>query len=388
MHPPAPHPPPYAQGPVAPAGRPHTGAAVAVALVSCFVMPVVYIGLVFEVLGHRFRGGASFTPLGVAIAVGFVLWITALVLSIRAIVVSGRVGASRVGGVVALVASGVSVVTAGAAAAFSLLLLSGGGAHGRPLRVRGRPRTAPTRRDPAWSVDPACGLPDVARLTAEARARESARWTRDAREEHASIAAFARLSVDLLALGAPPALVEGAHRAALDEVLHARLAFALAGAYAGEPVGPEAWPEALEGEGPESPAGTLRRVARESLVDGAYGEGLAALRAAAEVSADPAVAAVLATLARDEAVHAALGWDVLAFCVARDGALAAELVEAAEALAARADAPLERAHAASVRGGLNALLAAGEGVDSSVVASGRRSARADTDHEQPTGAGR
>jgi hypothetical protein len=343
--------------PAAPAARPHTGVAVAVALVSCFVMPVVYVALVFEFLGHRFGGGGSFTPLGVSIVLGFALWITALVLSIRSIVVSGRLGASRAGGIVALIVSVLSVVTAAAATAFGLLMVSGGGAHGRPLRVRGRPRTAPTRRDAAWSVDPSGALPDASRLTVDERAREAARWTRDAREEHASIAAFARLSVDLLALGAPPALIERAHRAALDEVLHARLAFALAGAYAGEPVGPGAWPEALEGEAAERPAGTLRRVALESLVDGAYGEGLAALRAAAEVSADPAVAAVLATIARDEAVHAALGWDALAFCVARDGSLAPALVEAAAGLAARADSALERAHAASVREGLDALLA-------------------------------
>jgi len=357
MQPPAPYPPPYAPVPAAPAAHPRTGVAAAVSLVSCLVMPVVYVALVLEFLGHRFDGGGSFAPLGVAIAVGFSLWIAALVLSIRAIVVSGRLGASRAGGIFALVVSVLSVVTAAAAAAFSLLMVSGGGAHGRPLRVRGRPRTAPTRRDAAWSGDLPAALPDASRLSPAERAREAARWTRDAREEHSSVAAFARLSIDLLALGATPELVERAHRAALDEVLHARLAFALAGAYAGEPVGPDAWPEALEGEAAERPAGTLRRVALESLVDGAYGEGLAALRAAAEVAADPAVAAVLETVARDEAGHAALGWDVLAFCVARDGSLAPALIEAAEDLSARADSALERSHAASVREGLDALLA-------------------------------
>lgn len=357
MQPHAPYPPPYAHGPAAPAERPHTGVALAVALVSCLVMPVVYVALVFEFLGHRFSGGGSFVPLGVAIAVGFALWVTALVLSIRSIVLSGRGGASRTGGIVALVVSVLSMVTAAAAAAFGLLMVAGGGAHGRPLRVRGRPRTAGTRRDAAWSAEPTGALPDASQLTADERSLQAARWTRDAREEHASIAAFARLSVDLLALGAPPGLVERAHRAALDEVLHARLAFALAGAYAGEPVGPEAWPEALEAEAAERPAGTLRRVALESLVDGAYGEGLAALRAAAEDAADPAVSEVLEIVARDEAVHAALGWDVLAFCVARDGSLAPALVEAAEALVVRADSALERGHAASVRGELGALLA-------------------------------
>lgn len=95
MQPPAPygHPPAYPPPPPSPAPHPRTG--VAVALVSCFVMPIVYVVLVFELLGHRFDGGGSMAPLGVSIAFGFVLWITGLVLSIRSIVVSGRIGASR-----------------------------------------------------------------------------------------------------------------------------------------------------------------------------------------------------------------------------------------------------------------------------------------------------
>ena len=349
MQPPAPYAyPPAYPPPPSPAPHPRTGVAVAVALVSCLVMPVVYVVLVFEFLGHRFDGGGSMVPLGVSIAFGFVLWITGLVLSIRSIVVSGRIGASRAGGILALVASVLSMATAAASAAFSLLMIGGGGAHGRPLRVGGRPRTAPTRRVGDWSDEPDRALPDASGLTADERARRAARWTRDAREEHASVAAFSRLSLDLLALGAPASLVERAHRAALDEVLHARLAFGLASAYAGDPVGPDAWPEARSGDGPERPADTLRRVALESLVDGAYGEGLAARRAAEERADDPAVRAVLDVIERDESVHAELGWDLLAHCLARDPSLSAPLLDAMAGLDHRADTALERAQAAEV----------------------------------------
>lgn len=357
MQPPMQYPPSYAPvGPAATPPHPRTGLAVAAALASCFGMPVVYfVSLIIDVADRRGNGFVAFTA---AAIVGFALWVTALVLSIRAIVVSGRIGASRSGGVVALVFSLISMATAAVSIFFSFFIAAGGGAHGRPLRVRGRPRTAPTRRDDAWVDAPDAALPDASRLSADERAREAARWTRDAREEHASVAAFSRLSLDLLALGAGASLVERAHRAALDEVRHARLGFALASAYAGAPVGPDGWPDALVGPGVESARDTLRRVAVESLVDGAYGEGLAALRAEAERSDDPAVAAVLAVIARDEAVHAALGWDVMVFCVGRDPSLAAELTEAAEGLRARADSSLERAHAEVVATDLRARLVA------------------------------
>ncbi|XXX78635.1 hypothetical protein WMF30_07650 [Sorangium sp. So ce134] len=42
--------------------------------------------------------------------------------------------------------------------------------------------------------------------------------------ERASIASFARLSLELLALGVPPALLAGAQQAAMVEIAHARAA--------------------------------------------------------------------------------------------------------------------------------------------------------------------
>jgi len=308
-------------------------------------MPVVYFVTAIVSLHDLRYGHGSEVPMWLVAIFGFALWLTALVLSIRAIVVSGVVGAPRAGGVIGVILSLLAVVTAAASAFFSLFFL-GGGAHGRPLRVGGRPRLAPTRGDPGWSGrDP---LPDVTALTPGARARCAARWTRDAREEHASIAAFARLSLDLLALGAPADLVERAQRAGLDEVRHARLSFALASAYEASPVGPAPWPEAAVSGPPEGITDTLRRVALESLVDGAYGEGLASLRARDERSDDPAVSSLLALIARDEAEHAALGWDVLSLCLERAPSLAPALLDAAVSIAARAASPIESSHAAAV----------------------------------------
>jgi hypothetical protein len=112
-------------------------------------------------------------------------------------------------------------------------------ASGRPLRASdGRPRVANVRRA-AREVEPL-----GAELSERDRETLAAMWSRDATMEHASVAAFARLSLELVALGAPLSLVEGAHDAARDEIAHARTCFAMASAYAGVPL--EAGPLAVE----------------------------------------------------------------------------------------------------------------------------------------------
>ena len=71
-------PPGYAPGvPLAAPPRPRTGLAVAAALTSCFVMPVVYFLAVITQLG-RYESH-SLVPLGVAVAAGFALWAAAVV---------------------------------------------------------------------------------------------------------------------------------------------------------------------------------------------------------------------------------------------------------------------------------------------------------------------
>jgi hypothetical protein len=56
--------------------------------------------------------------------------------------------------------------------------------------------------------------------------------------EHASIASFAKFSLQLVMVAAPSALLADAHAAAVDEIHHARVAFALASRLLGRPLGP------------------------------------------------------------------------------------------------------------------------------------------------------
>lgn len=135
-------------------------------------------------------------------------------------------------------------------------------------------------------------------------------WANDARFEHASIASFAKLSLELLALGAMAELVAASHRAALDEVEHARLCFALASRYAAEPIGPGA----LDLGSSVALATTLERIAAAAVVEGCVGETLGAIEAAEAARArDPIVARALRVIAEDEAKHAELSRRVVAW---------------------------------------------------------------------------
>ena len=177
---------------------------------------------------------------------------------------------------------------------------------GRPMRVDGELRTAGAVARSDW----AAGLtPDLAGLTGDQRRILAQEWTRTAAGEHASIAAFSRLALELLRLGAPAELIADVHRAALDEVRHAEAAYGLASAYAGVPVGPG--PVPLPAELPL--ARDHAAVAMSAAMEGCRDETLAALLAARAASAavDPRVKSILEEVAADEARHAALSWRVL-----------------------------------------------------------------------------
>ena len=163
----------------------------------------------------------------------------------------------------------------------------------------------------AWALS----TPLIAAVDAGLRGKVAAEWARIAQLEHASIAAFSRFSIELLVLGAPPELLEASHQAALDEIRHARHAFALASAYAGSPVGPGAFPyDEVAFRAPE-----LEAVVRATVSEGCVGETLAAAEAeaASEVAQVPCVRQVLAGIAQDESRHAALAFRFVAWAAAQ-----------------------------------------------------------------------
>ncbi len=224
----------------------------------------------------------------------------------------------------------------------SALVVSANFSRGRQLRRRGKvllPKIA--NRNHSWitlQIDPE--IPD------DSRSELAQAWRENGQTEHASVAAFARLTLDLMALGAPPDLIAASNQDALDEIRHAELCFSLARGIDGLEKSPAPFPEAAR-------ARTLSRfrklalaeLAVDSLIDGALHEGVSARVAAqlAKKCESPQIKAVLKQIAAEEGRHAAHGWDVVEWCLAVGGvSVARALLGAARALPIEMRAPISR----------------------------------------------
>lgn len=192
-------------------------------------------------------------------------------------------------------------------------------AEGRTLRLGAEVLTAPVAAQ--GSVAPAAielrGLDETHRQAlADA-------WTAGALTEHAALAAFGRLSIELLALGAPTDLIARVHAAASDEARHAEEAFSFAGAFAKRALSAGAWSDLARAVRLSSRSRTERLVslAEDALLEGCLAEGFgAAVAEAALVKRPlPAIRSHLLGTAADAATHADLGWALLAWSVQEGG---------------------------------------------------------------------
>ncbi|MCB9793642.1 MAG: hypothetical protein H6741_13040 [Alphaproteobacteria bacterium] len=159
----------------------------------------------------------------------------------------------------------------------------------------------------------------VAELAAEAPSDPiAAAWLRAALMEHASVASFARLSLELMAVGAPLSLLARVQAAAADEVEHARLCFEEVERRTGRAWAPGAFPfqEALR------PRVNLAAIAADTVREGCLGETLGAwLASQVARGLEPGPErALLERLAEDEARHAALSWGIVAWLIQAGGA--------------------------------------------------------------------
>jgi hypothetical protein len=142
--------------------------------------------------------------------------------------------------------------------------------------------------------------------------------------EHASIAAFARLTLDLLALGAPPRLLDDTALALRDEIEHARLCFVLAKEIIGRPASPGPLDLSDEVSSRADPQAVLSAAVLEGCLMETISAGWADL--AYRTTTDSHIRRSLSRIARDEARHADLSWEIVRWLVGAypDSAAAAE----------------------------------------------------------------
>ncbi|HKQ70300.1 MAG TPA: ferritin-like domain-containing protein [Polyangiaceae bacterium] len=193
--------------------------------------------------------------------------------------------------------------------------------EGRPFLIANEARVAEKGHVAGWAAL-AFSTPDADARIPSPHLAEA--WTKVALMEHASIAAFARFTLQLMSLGAPVELVEQSNQAMADETLHARLSFGLASKFAGREIGPGRLD--IQGALAESSfddilVGTIR--------EGCIGETVASMRAAEalEHAQDTDVREALTRIARDEARHAELAWKFVRWALERGGESARRVAE-------------------------------------------------------------
>ena len=292
-------------------------------------MPWYWAGMAFLALPISIA--VLFVAIGQRAEVGFLVFtgllLVQLGLGIVAIVAGARLhrasGHGRGAAVVGALASLTAVATWYGGAILAAFAMGGG--WGRPLRVRGRQIHPELRSGSDWTAG---DRPDPTLLDEPTARALAALWLHDAQKEHASVPAFSRISWQLAAAGAPADLLTWSHRAALEEIEHAKACFALAAGYEGRSHTVEPMPDLLL-DGLQVRGNVLEVMAKESLGDGCLLEDFNAdvAAACAEVCQEPVTRAVLERIAVEERSHAEFSWALLRWLLAQHAATVRPVLE-------------------------------------------------------------
>lgn len=194
--------------------------------------------------------------------------------------------------------------------------------EGRPLLqgVSGQPVLASIRSGQGWaSEDLQEALPVLKQLTSAQREAMAKEWRKIAVQEHASIAAFAQLCLELLRYGAPAELVEACQSCMQDEIRHAKLAFRWASHLSGQELAPGPMPQLHTAP----PSESLMDLALANLEEGCCNETLATLLMLdrADRCEHEGMRRVVAQIAQDEQRHAQFAWRLTQWFLAKEPAL-------------------------------------------------------------------
>ena len=184
--------------------------------------------------------------------------------------------------------------------------------EGRPLIFEGVAQAASISLGKAWSKGP---LAESSLLTLKQRQVLSTFWLKTAQMEHASVASFHQFALDLMRFGASPELLIRTNKAILDEVAHAKAAFAITEGLLGQPVSPSEFHMNIQ------PTVNVSDFATKVALEGAINETIAVVLASLQRAkcTDFAIQQFLSDVIREEAEHAELAWDTLRWLVTKGG---------------------------------------------------------------------
>ena len=203
-------------------------------------------------------------------------------------------------------------------------------AEGRPFTVDGHARLAECGSPNGWAQAIDWNPPALAPALHE---QLVAHWTETAQFEHASVASFARFSMQLMAMGAPAGLSAEATRAQSDEIRHARIALGIASTLSGEELGLASLPI----DGALAGASDVRSILVDTIHEACVNETVSAAQcqAAGEASNDPFIKEALLTIAEDEQRHATLAWKTVRWILEAHPELRSVATEAFESAIAK-----------------------------------------------------
>ena len=132
--------------------------------------------------------------------------------------------------------------------------------------------------------------------------------------EHASVASFARHTLQLMTMGAPTTLLIGSQKSALDEIKHAKMCYGIAKSFLGAKI----QPNTLNIDGSIK---TMRKseIVQSVITEGCIGETVAAVRAqlSAHYAKEQKVKGILEEIAADETNHSQLAWNTVQWAISR-----------------------------------------------------------------------
>lgn len=134
------------------------------------------------------------------------------------------------------------------------------------------------------------------------------RWLEQGEGEHASVASFARHTLQLMSIGAPAELLEASQQSAVDEIRHSKLCYGLASSFLGCNYEPGTLDIETSLDKPD-----LKKIVRSLIQEGCVEETISAVEArlGAYTAHDAVVKSVATQIASDETNHAQIAWNTI-----------------------------------------------------------------------------